>query len=139
MNTENEKNLAKFLDWKIDEEIGNYLVPMSFIVSGDHKEWADTKFINEIGYYLLSENQLCFTFDWNWLMKVVEKIENIKDENCFILYDVIISPDSTRITDQNENDIINVGREEFESKITFTYNACLEFIKWYLENSAKEN
>jgi hypothetical protein len=67
-----------------------------------------------------------FDSDWNWLMEVVEKIEDLSY--------------SLEINKQEENDyqcIIvkkDIIVQTFSSKkIEAVYNACLEFIKWYNE------
>ena len=55
--------------------------------------------------------------DWNWLMEVVEKIAPLISESEF----------KYRIG----NDLLSVNKEG-------VYNACVEFIKWYSENSAQK-
>jgi hypothetical protein len=69
-----------------------------------------------------------FNYDWNWLMQVVEKIESFG-------HDVFINTCLCRITD--------VGLDIFEdiecfvnnNKRQATYNACVEFVKWYNEQN----
>jgi hypothetical protein len=58
--------------------------------------------------------------DWNWLMQVVEKIDTV----CGI---------GLHEWDEYINGAL------CSKSIETTYNACVEFIKWYNENSAKEN
>ena len=67
--------------------------------------------------------------DWNWLMEVVEKIESIG-------FTFETKKNWARITRKGENIILRW--EEDKTKIEAVYNACIEFIKWYNENSAKE-
>ena len=67
--------------------------------------------------------------DWNWLMQVVEKIESIG-------FTFETKKNWARITRKGENIILRW--EEDKTKIEAVYNACIEFIKWYNENSAKE-
>ncbi len=70
-----------------------------------------------------------FDVDWNWLMEVVEKIESIG-------FTFETKKNWARITRKGENIILRW--EEDKTKIEAVYNACVEFIKWYNENSAKE-
>lgn len=76
--------------------------------------------------------------DWNWLMLVVEKIEDMK---FYTNYDMCI-------TGKNDNEIMNffriyqggylgniVGFGKSISKIEAVYNAVTEFIKWYNQNN----
>jgi hypothetical protein len=65
--------------------------------------------------YMLSE--LKYDTDWNWLMSVVEKI-----------LDISLELDSMEMY-YNITDSIPY--------INSTYNACIEFIKWYNENKLK--
>ena len=79
------------------------------------------------GYF--HERDLKFHKDWNWLMEVVEKIESIG-------FTFETKKNWARITRKGENIILRW--EEDKTKIEAVYNACIEFIKWYNENSAKE-
>ena len=74
-------------------------------------------------------DSLQFHTDWNWLMEVVEKIESIG-------FTFETKKNWARITRKGENIILRW--EEDKTKIEAVYNACIEFIKWYNENSAKE-
>jgi hypothetical protein len=65
--------------------------------------------------------------DWNWLMEVVEKIEEDKK------FDVNILQYGTIILD-NQNEIVNnVAMVSFTKKIEHTYQAVVEFINLYNE------
>jgi len=73
------------------------------------------------------ESKVNFHTDWNWLMEVVEKIEDLNY--------------SIEINKQEENDYQclvvkkNILIQEFSNtKIEATYKACILFIKWYNEN-----
>ena len=70
-----------------------------------------------------------YNTDWNRLMEVVEKIESIG-------FTFETKKNWARITRKGENIILRW--EEDKTKIEAVYNACIEFIKWYNENSAKE-
>ena len=80
-------------------------------------------------------NKLNYHKDWNWLMGVVEKIEGLNYDfqilgGCWVIIKDI-DPDR-----KEGEEIIEVSKE---SKILTVYNACVEFIKWYNENGAKNN
>lgn len=68
---------------------------------------------------------IIFDTDWNWLMKVVEKIENfgfeffIVESRCKIAHN----------TDHSIETIVDF--EIIGTKIQATYKAVVEFIKWY--------
>lgn len=59
--------------------------------------------------------------DWNWLMEVVEKIESLD-----IYYDEYIDYNSS---------MVSSGKIELSTKIEAVYNACVEFIKYYNDES----
>ena len=72
-----------------------------------------------------------YNSDWNWLMEVVGKIEEMADWSLELLttdkkeYQMLIPLSNTNVI--------------VETKIEAVYNACVEFIKWYNENGAKNN
>ena len=101
--TENNKIIAEFMGWKIK----NYSTPISDIVTP---------------YGQLTENQLKFHSDWNWLMEVVEKIESLGN---------VFSIDNKKV--YILNDVAWCTAQVGETKIQAVYNACLEFSKWYNE------
>lgn len=68
-------------------------------------------------------SDLKFDTDWNWLMRVVEKIEGLG----FIFK---LSTGSSTFLKKDE---VLIWNDEFrgDSKIQATYNACVEFVKLY--------
>jgi len=112
MNTENNKIIAEFMGMKpINKNESNGI-------------WNCT--IKAHGFNIVQH--LSFHSDWNWLMEVVEKIESlnvvveIRENVCYI--------------ETSQNDYTS----ELElTKIQATYKACIEFIKRYNQNAAKEN
>lgn len=72
-------------------------------------------------YTMLETMSMVFHSDWNWIMKIVEKIENsgadliIKAENTILVYD--------------EGEQISTFYHK--TKIEAICNACVEFIKWF--------
>ena len=84
---------------------------------------------NEKHYFLPQE--MLFDTDWNWLMVVVEKIENIEDENRCSKYNFEMVQTFVEIIDNNNSDtIVEIDKN---TKIQATYKAVVEFIKWYNE------
>lgn len=87
---------------------------MGFILETNLTTMGYEKYKNSYGNWY-KENEIVFHSDWNWLMTVVEKCSNIASElDEWEMY--------WEITD-------NIPR------IDTTYNACVEFIKWYNEQS----
>ena len=130
---ETNKLIAEFMEFKqckgIRSESGKYF---------DY--WAKENFScieeqeiqieSEWGYGLVEQDllfaeQLKFHKDWNWLMQVVDKIYEMN-----LYYDRYIDYNSSMISDGK----INLG-----TRINRVYEQVVEFIKWYNENSAKNN
>ena len=70
-----------------------------------------------------------YNSDWNWLMEVVEKIEEMADWSLELLttdkkeYQMLIHLSNTNVI--------------VETKIEADYNACVSFIEWYNKNAVK--
>jgi hypothetical protein len=69
-----------------------------------------------------------FHTDWNWLMQVVEKIESFG-------HDVFINTCLCRITDVGLDIFEDIECFVNDNKRQATYNACVEFVKWYNEQN----
>jgi hypothetical protein len=130
-NDKNKEIISQFMGFE-KIRIGYY---------GDHKsDWGETEWqvknrdwiekmgIDSIGDYVvnLSKNEyrewedVAYDTSWDWLVPVVEKIENLNQASVDIYYNCceIAIPD----------DMIRV---DGHSKIESTYKAVIEFIKWY--------
>ena len=121
--TENNQLIAEFMG-----------VFDKILSTGNIHSWSDAPF-----YYTTEDTRekvikniskySKYSKDWNWLMKVVEKIESIEDgvyqvdilqEGCKILKKCSLLIDKT------------VSKlEPYSTKIKSVYLACIEFIKWY--------
>jgi len=127
--TEKNKLLAEF--------VGIYLKDNKYKIDNENLKWltitANT-WINEP-----NEEHFDFHTSWDWLMEVVEKIENLITKDNFVIYDFTIYSDAVIISDQQENPLIIVNKSEeigslqkepilFETKKEAVYNACVEFI-----------
>jgi hypothetical protein len=75
-----------------------------------------------------NDTQLKYHLSWEWLMPVVEEIEE-NDR-----FDVEILQFGTIIKDNQVEIVNNVADISFNKKIDHTYNAVVEFIEWYNEN-----
>ena len=81
---------------------------------------------NEKHYFLPQE--MLFDTDWNWLMEVVEKIENIKIETYKVRVDIYFN--CCQIYPTHWDKLISIYGNN-ETKLQATYRAVVEFIKWY--------
>ena len=138
MTTENNKIIAEFMGLEITKD--KVIVPEMFQVE-EHPfhllKWIDD--FREVDNLLPNSlNNLHFHSDWNWLMEVVEKIESINEAN-----DEFYSDYSFTVTNFIQNWTAGfISRENVEivnveglTKIEAVYNACLEFIKYYNEQT----
>ena len=90
-------------------------------------------YLTKDGYF--HDKDLKFHSDWNWLKQVVEKIESIKIETYKVRVDIYFN--CCQINPTHWEQLISIYGNK-ETKIEAVYNACIEFIKWYNENPAKE-
>lgn len=83
------------------------------------------------GYFQTEFNyeQLKFHTSWDWLMPVVDKIEDMRDENNGCLFNVSTIQTWTEIIDCRTSDTIAEG--DAETKIQSVFDAVVEFIKWH--------
>ncbi len=99
--------------------------------NSNYTEWADT---NE-GKIRVPVSALCYHESWDWLMPVVEKIENIED-NRFLFQ---ISTRQGFYAEVRERFSYETKIEDAwgKTRIEAVYNTCVEFIKWYNEDNSK--
>ena len=121
---ENNKLIAEFMGWKENKDM------VVKLTSGS------------ITYYFQKNDEacipetMCYHSDWNWLMKVVEKIHSMQS------YGVLINPNGTYIQDEDDKVICMTFKNEevngeiiSSSNIEATFNCCAEFVKWYNEQN----
>ena len=118
MNTENNKLLAEFMGKK-------ELITESQFLSMEHKAHNPT-----IIEYLKYDT------DWNDLMQIVEKIEQLRyvteiSGNIERKFTCIAYPN----TSEEYISRIGYGKEMFLNKKYVTYQAVVAFIKWYNEQN----
>lgn len=114
MNTENNKIMAEFMGGLKNRE--------SRLSLQNNEIWLPVHGVCHLGN---SGKVLKYHLSWDWLIPVVEKIYNTD-----IYHDTYIFYNSS---------MFSSGKIELTINIESVYNACLEFIRWYNENSAKEN
>lgn len=130
MNVENNKIIAEFMGYKIQKDpterfFGRYSHPIT-------KVW-------------IKENEISFDTDWNWLMTVLEKIKNIPNKEVYGMlkyeFDVILDVPHAQIVQSYKlyfGDKTDKYFDVIKYEGTFienTFNACVEFIKFYNLNS----
>ena len=107
---------------------------MGLVESGiPNKYWTEK---SSEGFVIGQLTDLKYDIDWNWLMKVVDKIESIEDGK----YDVNILKNGTVIVNYGAGGMVicnNVGKIGYDEKIEHTYQAVIDFIKWHNESNDK--
>lgn len=78
------------------------------------------------------EDDLQYHKSWDWLMPVVEKIEATLDDDGYG-NNVLIETSSCTILSVNDGSVV-IGFTEGITKREATYQAVVEFIKWYNKN-----
>jgi DNA replication protein DnaC len=112
---ENNKLIAEFMGGLFNKHSNKYGIGNAeYITIGKLNN-----VVKAINHYDIVD--LKYHNNWNWLMEVVEKIESLSEEQKVINF----SRQNKSIFDFKLT----------ESKIEATYNACIEFIKWYNENN----
>ena len=132
---ENNKLLAEFLEFeKVKFLNGCY----TFIIPDylSHGEYKNLTLEDNKEVVAWDVENLIFHKDWNWLMKVVEKIHSMQS------YGVLINPNGTYIQDEDDKVICMTFKNEevngeiiSSSNIEATFNCCVEFVKWLIKNN----
>jgi hypothetical protein len=112
MITQNNILIAEFMGFKKDSPSTNW--------------YYDLK---KSRYYRL--NELLYDTDWNWLMKVVDKIESLGYVHS------IYGNFSTFLKKGTFNELIWVDEFRGNTKLEAVYISVIEFIKWYNETKQK--
>lgn len=114
--TENNKLLAEFLGWDKYETFEDSEEYCLTCVEELHLK------IGDFNIYSLSE--LKFHNDWNWLMLVVDKIEETNLGSLEMQSKNLVLLQYNYKTEKYYNSTL----------IENVYNACIQFVKWYNEN-----
>ena len=128
--TENNKLFAEFLGYNYYPHSDTEVIP------GWRKERYNPSHklsVMKGDYLCRTHKQLRFDTDWNWLMKVVEKIESLNYDFEILGGEWVIIIDCD--PDRNESDVIIETSDE--TKLSTVYKACLQFINWYNDNRNK--
>jgi cytidylate kinase len=105
MNTDNNKLIAEFLGWEIENEM--YINTNKVFVQYTYQS-------------------LKFNSDWNWIMQVRKKIEDLG-------FDVNIFKNGIEIVNySNKTEIVNnVSQISYNESIDFVYSGFVEFVEWF--------
>lgn len=92
------------------------------------------------GFINIMGSGIKYSTNWNWLMEVVEKIDNLRTlsstEETY-LYCVELYGDGAKIMDgKTGGDGVIVEIISGGNWIETTYKLCVEFVKWYNENKS---
>lgn len=110
----NNKLIAEFMGWELEQTLkGKWVYAIRQNVLHLTKEYEETNF------YLPKE--LLYHKSWDWLMPVVDKIENL--HYGFEIIGNYVKVLGTPIYSTRK------------TKIQAVYNAVVEFIKWYNQNN----
>lgn len=97
-------------------------------------------FADSAGNDVFYPHQMLFKEDWNWLMKVIDKIEEVEYPN-YPQYHarVEIGSSSTQI-DWGANTLGISGSflSSVGNKLERTYKVCVKFLQWYKENNSNQ-
>jgi hypothetical protein len=126
---EGNRLIADFIGYEKDflaeeGEEPRYFVYDHLECIADGVDWWDTVEMDWSSW--LYPKDMKFHFSWDWLMPVVERIENKG-------YDVFINGLYCRITDCGLSDF-EIESTEVSNKREAVFKAVVEFIKWYNEN-----
>jgi len=129
------KKLSIFIDCPLQRksESGNIDV---FQIGVWKDEYIWDKLINRSDLdntYAVIRNTIPFHSDWNWLMKVVDKIETIKYNEKYVVVNIALTG-CYIYCKGNKSLSINLFSD---SKIDAVWNACAEFVDWYNKNCNK--
>ena len=120
--TEKNRLIAQFMGCEptpdaLDRSVLAYYIG-DVIINADNSK-------NENDENVFHPEDMQFHTDWNWLMPVIRKIEELGN-------DVLITTNYIQISfDEGEQFIVI---DDLNIKIDSVYNAVVEFIKWYNEN-----
>ena len=140
--TERNKLICEFMGYK------QIIIPIDkWKFSGSKKPFPDHEIIrygsitNNKDWF--EEKDLKYHSDWNWLMNVLEKIEQtwigkFGEMNIKILSecsDLLVKPNGRlyecRIKNHNYPEVIKGVGQSYNSRIKAVWLAIIDFIKWY--------
>lgn len=118
---ENNKLIAEFIGWT------EY--------RGLNRKWNGSFDTNNLFHVnkTVEQHEIIFHSSWDWLMPVVEKIENLYEVG-----DFVINSSNVCISGESKSGKffgVHYSYSPNTSKIDAVWLACVEFIKWYNENN----
>lgn len=125
---ENNKLIAEFLGWENLDKTCLNVGEDTFIIDSNlvyDRSYLNLELEDGSSVCTMCAEFLKFNSDWNWLMLAIDKIESLPQ--C----EVVIDKDLVEIYYKTYRKSL---KGVSTSKIEATYEACVEFIKWYNEN-----
>lgn len=115
--------------------IAEFLGAKTTIIEGESNEYdmyglIPTIIDSEYEQHYFTPEQMLFNEDWNWLMEIVNKIENIlikETDNCF---NVTIGCGLYCTIQDAYGELVEINTCQ-STKILGVYMAVVEFIEWY--------
>lgn len=138
----NNEIFARFLDWELlsSYDNGNDFYRTTIDIP-TMKYDLDSRLTKMDSTDRCSLVDMKFKIDWNWLMKIVDKIESLRLENGNDRIGVFISSNSCTIQSVNFDPSCEVGQKYYwnsvtlDTKIESTFVACKMFIEHYNKQS----
>jgi hypothetical protein len=131
---EGNKLIAEFMGWQkhthtemVDVYLFPNLYPIYNINDKRNSGWTSA-YISEAKFH----------DDWSWLMPVVEKIENMKDDEHCYRFAFRIGRDFCVIEYNSFNPQAICAYSENGNKILSVWNAIIKFIQWYNKQNSRE-
>lgn len=115
---ENNKLIAEFIGIKGND-------------SDSYKDVYTSIPVNGMGTITVSVERMKFHRDWNWLMPVVDKIEQLNNITEFTIFGDSRKYYQVTIKQYTINKRITIANIEGKDKLQSVYTAVIEFIKWY--------
>jgi hypothetical protein len=129
---ENNKLIAEFMGWKLHKS-------KTFDNYNNHIGYMEDYIVpKELGYmhYDILETEytikyMKFNSSWNWIMLVVEKIENIKEDNDHRICKYNFLQEQSFIEIIENHTSITIVELDEDTKLEASYKAVIKFINYY--------
>lgn len=117
-NKEQNRLIAKFMDAEVTKPYSDYKDISGYIIT-----YPEKKSPGMLKTY--TDSSLEYHFNWNWIIEVVKKINELCKEMEAIL------PDYSDLDNSNGWRAWNYRRISVSTDININYNKIIKFIEWY--------
>lgn len=137
--TEKNKIIAEFMgDFKLVKEFKpepEIDVTYMWLKTSNKEFGYDTTDWRDYSTGKVYSDQVCYERSWDWLMPVVEKIEELG--YAVIITQNVCSIKCSDIRATMHKPVVEIASDYSgdNTKMSNTYKAILQFIKWYKENT----